>query len=93
MAAPDPAPLRMNHAADSYTGLMHDLEAFADEFARLARTPEQKALAKGFGEYVAGDAHNTIKYLTAEALRPHAAADNAHRAQFQQPDDATGLDR
>jgi hypothetical protein len=72
-ATPDPSaapPLRMNYAADCYAALMSELEAAADEFQRLARTPEQKALAKGFGEYVAGKAHSTIKYLTAEALRP-----------------------
>jgi hypothetical protein len=85
--------LRMNHAADSYAGLMNDLEAFADEFDRLALTAEQKALTKAFGQYVAGEAHGTIKYLTAEALRPDSAPDPAHRAQFQKRDPDKGLDR
>jgi hypothetical protein len=68
-------PLRLNHAADCYSALMTSLESAADEFARLARTPEQKTAARTFGDFVAGDARQTLEYLTAEALRPdHPAA-------------------
>src|SRR5206468_4052268 len=51
--------------------LMTQLEAFSDEFARLARTKEQTALAKGFGEFV-GEAHTSIAYI-AEASRQHGS--------------------
>jgi hypothetical protein len=54
--------------ADAFEALMTRLEAFGDEFARLARTEEQKALAGQFGAFV-GEANATI----ADLAGPHAA--------------------
>jgi hypothetical protein len=58
--------------ADAFDALTTRLEAFADEFARLARTDGQTALAGKFQEFV-GEAQWTIARL-AEA-RPSAIAD------------------
>ncbi len=49
---------------------MTQLEAFGDEFARLAKTSEQKVLAEAFGEFVADEAHTAIRYI-AEVTRQH----------------------
>jgi acyl-CoA reductase-like NAD-dependent aldehyde dehydrogenase len=53
--------------ADVVVALMSRLEAFGDEFARLAHTKEQKLLAEAYGELV-GEAHTSIVYI-AEASR------------------------
>ena len=58
--------------ADVVASLMSQLEAFGDEFARLARTKEQKLLAEAFGELV-GEVHTSIAYI-AEASRQHGPA-------------------
>jgi hypothetical protein len=55
--------------ADAFESLMTRLEAFGDEFARLARTEEQRALAGKFGEFV-GEANDTIACLAG----PYAVA-------------------
>jgi hypothetical protein len=73
-----PLPSPLNVAGDVYAGLMNQLEAAADEFVRQASTPEQAALAKGFADFVAGDAHTSLKYLTGLAVaanRPDAMPD------------------
>ena len=49
--------------ADAFDAVMTRLEAFADEFARLARTKEQTALAEKFGEFVGDEAHTAIAWL------------------------------
>ena len=51
-----PSPALPDVRADVMAGLMARLEAFGDEWGRLARTREQKALAEAFGELVA-DVH------------------------------------
>jgi hypothetical protein len=55
--------------ADVLDGLMSRLEAFSDEFERLAHTDEQKALAGAFGDLVA-EVHTGIRYM-AEATREY----------------------
>jgi hypothetical protein len=54
--------------ADAFDAVMKRLEAFADEFARLARTREQTALAEKFGDFVSDEGHTAIAWL-AEARR------------------------
>ena len=58
--------------ADVLDGLMSRLEAFGDEFGRLAQTTEQKALAEAFGVLVA-EVHSSIVSI-AEATRQHGPA-------------------
>jgi hypothetical protein len=58
--------------ADVFDGLMTRLEAFGDEFERLARSPEQKALAESFGDLVS-EVSVAIKYI-AEATRQYGPA-------------------
>jgi hypothetical protein len=65
-AAGNPTP---DFRADVFDALMTRLEAFGDHSARLARTQEQKALAKSFGALVA-EVDATIRY-TAEATAQH----------------------
>jgi hypothetical protein len=68
----------LNVASDVYTALMTHLESAADEFARLASTPEQAAFAESFNAFVADDAQNSLKYLTGLAVaanRPDAMAE------------------
>jgi hypothetical protein len=55
---------RDDNGADIYAGLMARMEAIGDEFARLAKTDEQKALAKGFTDFVAGEFNTLLAHLT-----------------------------
>jgi hypothetical protein len=58
--------------ADAFDALTTKLEAFADEFARLARTDGQTALAETFQTFV-GEAHWTIARLA--EVRPSPGLD------------------
>jgi hypothetical protein len=66
----DEAERRLDHAgnampdfrADVFDALMTRLEAFGDEFARLAQTKQQKVLAEAFSELV-GDVYTSIRYI------------------------------
>lgn len=54
--------------ADVLDALMTRLEAFGDEFERLATTGEQKTLARAFGDLVA-EVHSAIKYIVEETYQ------------------------
>jgi hypothetical protein len=58
--------------ADVLDSLMSRLEAFGDEFERLAHTDEQKELAVSFGDFTA-EVHTAIKYM-AETTRQYGPA-------------------
>jgi hypothetical protein len=62
-------------AADVLAGTMNQLEAFGDAFERVATTPEQMELVKGFKEFV----HDLPRLLTIAARRdlPRSLSGNA----------------
>jgi hypothetical protein len=82
----------MKHAVDHYAALMTHLESYADAFVQQARTSEQIALAKGFAEFVAGEADASLKHLTGLAMGA-ASPDPALRARFQTQDRGNDLGR
>ena len=80
-----PADAMPDVRADVYHAVMGELEAFGDEFARLANTGEQKALAEGFGEFV-HRANRLIGYVcdpARDAVKPQPAVpEHAARRGF-----------
>lgn len=61
--------------------MLNHLEAFGDQFERIARTPEQRQLAASFQKWIAHTSHHLLLPLAREAVhKANAPAAASHSA-------------